>query len=101
MAGTSSAKTRFALLPGHDEETGILRCEPTGPREARPDDGLSEPRRMSSRAVALRDAALCAAPQGDGTISYPGTTAASATSTDASASAAPWLRSGGYALSSP
>jgi hypothetical protein len=23
MAGTSSAKTRFALLPGHDEQTNL------------------------------------------------------------------------------
>src|SRR6266403_4076559 len=51
MAGTSSAKTRFALLPGHDEETVILRCEPTGPREARPDDRLREPRRMTGEGV--------------------------------------------------
>jgi len=38
-------KHRFLIRSS--PRTVILRCEPTGPREARPDDRLREPRRMN------------------------------------------------------
>src|SRR5260370_36177231 len=87
MGGTTSPAMTFAE---YFAGAVVLRCE------------RSEPRRMgNSGAVALRDAALCAAPQGDGRVSYPGTTAASLTATDASTSSAPSPQSAGCALASP
>src|ERR1051325_7813238 len=45
----------------------ILRCEPTGPREARPDDKLREPRRMIGHEPGRRPSRPATrAPQGDG-----------------------------------
>src|SRR5207249_3375573 len=44
----------------------ILRCEPTGPREARPDDRLREPRRMSGPGPSSFETAALRPPQDDG-----------------------------------
>src|SRR6266851_9641535 len=55
IRAASRVREVFAIIPAQRLRCCRWRREPTGPRAARPDDRLREPRRMSSRAVVLRD----------------------------------------------
>src|SRR5438132_6032580 len=55
IRAASRVREVFAVIPAQRLCRCRCRREPTGPREARPDDGLHEPRRMSRGTVVLRD----------------------------------------------